>query len=66
MKVFDAVQEFKAFSLKELNWPNLCSVKPRYRSAYQRLDNVKIHLYQKFEPNIPQGSIVTNMFFKRA
>ena len=37
----------RAFSLKELNHPKLCSVKPRYRSAYQRLENVKIHYIYK-------------------
>ena len=50
-EIFHAVQEFRAFSLKELNRPKLCSVKPRHRSVFQRLDNFEIHLYTKFEPN---------------
>ena len=50
MKIFHVVQECRAFSLKELKLPKLCSVKPHHRSAYQWLDHVKIYLYAKFEP----------------
>ena len=34
--------------------------------SYQWLDNVKIHKYTKFEPNIPSGSRVMSFFTKRA
>ena len=53
MKIVHAAKEFRAFSLKELSRPKLCSAKPRYRSAYQGLDNVRIHLYTKSETNVP-------------
>ena len=34
--------------------------------SYQLLDNVKIHKYTEFEPNIPCGSRVMSIFTKRA
>ena len=34
--------------------------------SYQWLDNVKIHKYTKFEPNVPCGSNVLSIFTKRA
>ena len=33
---------------------------------YQWLDNVKMHQYTKFEPDIPCGSRVMSIFTKRA
>ena len=66
MKIFHAVHDFRACSLKELNRPKFCSAKPRHRSAYQGLENVKIHKYIKFDPNIPHGSSVMSIFIKRA
>ena len=48
MKIFHAVKDLLTFLLKELNGPKLCLVEPRHRSAFQRLENVKIHLYTKY------------------
>ena len=65
-QIYHAVQEFLAFSPKELDWPKWCSVKLCHIFSYQWLDNVKIHKYTKFEPNIPCGSRLMSIFTKRA
>ena len=65
-QIYQAVQELWAFSIKELDRPNWCSVKPRHCFAYQWLGNVKLHKYTKFEANIPSGPRVMSIFNKRA
>ena len=62
IKIYDAAEELWAFSLKYLDWPKRCSAKPRHRFAYQRLDNVKIDIYAKFDSIIPCGSRVMSIF----
>ena len=43
IKIYRAVQELWAFSLKDLDWPKCCSANPRHHFAYQWLDNIKIN-----------------------
>ena len=52
IKIYRAVQELWAFSLKDLDRLKWCSAKPHRRFAYQWLNNVKINKYAKFDPNI--------------
>ena len=61
IKIYCAVQELRAFSLKYRDRPNWCSAKPHHHFAYQWLENVKIDKYAKFDPNIPCSSRVMSI-----
>ena len=59
-------KSYEHFHQKGSTSQKCCSVKPRHRFSYQRLDNVIIHQCTKFEPNISCGSRVMSIFTKRA
>ena len=48
INLYLAVQDLGAILLKDLDWPKCCLVIPRHRFAYQRLDNVKMNMMNKY------------------
>ena len=57
IKIYGAVQEVRAFSLKDFDRPK--EMLGKASSPYCiRLENVEINKYAKFDPNIPRGSRV--------